>query len=103
MIYTAHCDGSYTTPDGRERSWYTLHLYLNERDSSNDLVGGATTFHGLDSFDGRDAESPIHVYPKIGRVLLFQHRGLLHSGQDVEQGTKYTMRTDLLFTKEADL
>lgn len=39
--------------------------------------------------------------PKYGRVLLFQHRFLLHSGDDVVSGTKYTMRTDIMFAKEA--
>ena len=39
------------------------------------------------------------VAPKIGRVLLFQHRGLLHSGEEVENGLKYTLRTDLIYKK----
>jgi len=30
-------------------------------------------------------------------VLIFQHRGLLHSGDEVLEGIKYTMRTDLMF------
>lgn len=42
----------------------------------------------------------IDVVPKCGRVLMFQHRNLLHSGDDVVSGTKLTMRTDLMFTKE---
>ena len=25
-----HCDGAYETPDGKERSYFTLHLYLND-------------------------------------------------------------------------
>jgi hypothetical protein len=41
------------------------------------------------------------VKPKYGRVLMFQHRFLLHSGDDVVRGTKYTMRTDIMFAKEA--
>ena len=91
---SVHCDGMYITPDGSERSFYTLHLYLNERDENNDLVGGATTFHGYDM--NRD----YNVFPKTGRVLLFQHRGLWHSGQQVDVGVKYTLRTDLMFKKE---
>jgi hypothetical protein len=42
----------------------------------------------------------IDVQPQCGRVLMFQHRGLLHSGDDVVSGTKLTMRTDLMFAKE---
>ena len=50
------------------------------------LVGGATTFHSYDMLRKLD------VLPRAGRVLLFQHRDLLHSGDDVVQGVKYTMR-----------
>jgi hypothetical protein len=42
----------------------------------------------------------IDVVPKCGRVLIFQHRDLLHSGDDVEDGVKYTMRTDIMYTIE---
>lgn len=41
------------------------------------------------------------VLPKAGRILLFQHRDLIHSGDDVLSGTKYTMRTDLLYSLES--
>lgn len=82
------------TPDMLERSFYTLHLYLNESDanaSEGALEGGATTFHSY------NMERRLDVVPKIGRVLLFQHRGLLHSGDDVTAGIKLTLRTDLMF------
>ncbi|KAL9124307.1 MAG: hypothetical protein Q9217_006351 [Psora testacea] len=74
-------------------SWCTLHLYLNEPDEESQLEGGATTFHS------QDMETSFDVEPKIGRILLFQHRHLLHSGADVIRGVKYTMRTDLLYKK----
>jgi hypothetical protein len=35
-----------------------------------------------------------------GRVLIFQHRRLLHSGDDVKAGIKYTMRSDLMYEFE---
>lgn len=91
--FLAHCDGAYYTPDGSEKSLYTLHLYLNEKDEENNLVGGATTFHSY------NMEKEFNVYPKIGRVLLFQHENLLHSGQAVDQGIKMTLRTDLMYTE----
>jgi hypothetical protein len=37
------------------------------------------------------------VDPKAGRVLIFQHRNLYHSGDDVLAGVKYTMRTDIMY------
>ncbi|KAJ4991003.1 hypothetical protein SVAN01_03574 [Stagonosporopsis vannaccii] len=96
--FKAHCDGTYETPDRKERSYFTLHLYLNDADDSRGqepLKGGATTFHSY------DMQKRVDVLPKYGRVLLFQHRFLLHSGDDVVTGTKYTMRTDIMFAKEA--
>lgn len=87
----AHHDGSYVTPDGKESSFLTLHLYLNESTPENKLEGGATTFHS------HDMQRFLDVDPKVGRVLIFQHRGLLHSGEDVTAGIKLTLRTDLMY------
>ncbi|KAF1966634.1 hypothetical protein BU23DRAFT_560050 [Bimuria novae-zelandiae CBS 107.79] len=90
--FKAHNDGAYETPDGKERSYFTLHLYLN--DATGQLKGGATTFYDY------NMNRKIDVVPKSGRVLIFQHRSLLHSGDDVVKGIKYTMRTDIMYTKE---
>lgn len=88
-------DGCFFTPDNSERSCYTLHLYLNESDPTapeGPLKGGSTTFHSL-----REGVDGYNVEPKNGRVLIFQQRGLLHSGEDVSSGVKFTMRTDLMY------
>lgn len=107
--FRPHCDGCYETPDKTERSYFTMHLYLNDagtvteddlkrmsaeerqRNVTSVLVGGATTFHSW------NMARKIDVMPKAGRILLFQHRDLLHSGDDVVSGVKYTMRTDLMY------
>ncbi|KAK4976556.1 hypothetical protein LTR66_010826 [Elasticomyces elasticus] len=105
--FRPHLDGTYETPDGKEMSMFTLHLYLNsslpdadanpitnserQRSGKSELIGRATTFHS------RDMETRFDVMPKAGRVLLFQHRGLPHSGDNVTQGVKFSMRTDLMF------
>ena len=121
----AHCDGTYETPDGHERSYLTLHLYLN--DSADGAIGGgATTFRTLSLFLSPNSFSPsamlvggsdadckpsidsmnmkrqYDVLPKVGRVLVFQHRGLLHSGADVTSGVKLTLRTDLMYQRVAE-
>jgi hypothetical protein len=87
----------YETPDCKERSYYTLHLYLND-ETSTDIEplfkGGATRFH---SYHRR---AHLDVRPKVGRILIFQHQSLLHSGDDVVAGTKYTLRTDVMYAKE---
>lgn len=106
------------TPNGLQRSYFTLHLYLNdslqelekEQDGKVNLEtavplaassplnvslrGGATTFHS------RDRRRRLDIDPKAGRVLIFQHRRLLHSGDDVIGGIKYTMRSDLMYELE---
>lgn len=97
--FRPHCDGSYETASREERTYFTLHLYLNNsgaKGSKGDLVGGATRFHSYPSMEKKEAI--LDVLPKTGRILLFQHRNLLHSGDDVVQGVKYTMRTDLLYS-----
>lgn len=54
------------------------------------MEGGATRISG-----GRNRY--FDVEPKKGRVLIFQQRGIWHSGEDVVKGLKYTLRTDFLF------
>ena len=90
-------DGSYVTPDGQEKSFMTLHLYLNDAESSPEsekLEGEATAFHSY------NMRKQFDVMPKIGRVLIFQHRELLHSGADVMSGIKMTLRTDLMYKRD---
>lgn len=88
-------DGCYATPSGEEISFYTLHLYLNDS-TDNKIGGGATRFHSMNMAKHFDVE------PKTGRVLIFQHKGLLHSGSDVRSGIKLTLRTDIMFKKVAE-
>jgi len=102
-----HCDGAYETEDGSQRSFYTYHIYLHDsaqalsiapnspQDSPDLLRGGATTFHST------NMQHRIDIDPKAGRVLIFQHRRLLHSGDEVTAGIKYTMRSDVMFQWEA--
>lgn len=100
LIFAAHYDGMYETPIGTERSYFTLHLYLNDtvgNDGQILLEGGATSFYSW------DMDHSLYIEPKCGRVLLFQQRDLLHSGDDVTKGTKYTMRTDVMYSLENGL
>ena len=97
MFDTGHCDGTYETPSGDQRSFYTLHLYLNDSIASGgDVKGGATTFHSV------DRSCRLDVNPKMGRVLIFQHAHLVHSGDEVQAGIKYTMRSDLMYERIVD-
>ncbi|KAK5101560.1 hypothetical protein LTR70_000713 [Exophiala xenobiotica] len=103
MYFREHCDGSYVTPKGDEISFLTVHLYLNSQGAPGieaedsfgshhkPLKGGATRFFGL--------KNNVDVNPVTGACLVFQHKGLYHSGEEVEEGTKYTVRTDIMYKK----
>lgn len=107
MYFREHQDGSYITPDGSEISFLTAHIYLNSQDNGEaeydpnaedhqkPLKGGATRFFGY-------RDGVFDVNPATGSCLIFQHRGLHHSGEEVDQGTKYTIRTDVMYRKESE-
>ncbi len=78
--FAPHFDGSFRRSD-TEESELTLIVYLND-----DFEGGDTAF--LD-FTHR-------VRPKRGSALLFFHR-LLHEGCTVVSGTKYVVRSDVMY------
>ena len=86
--FAPHLDGRYIRPDGSEESFITVQLYLNDG-----FEGGNTTF--MKRFTNGES---VGVIPKIGRVLIFQH-DIEHEGSLLVQGTKYTMRTDIMYTK----
>ncbi|KAI9805827.1 MAG: hypothetical protein M1825_000441 [Sarcosagium campestre] len=102
MSIAVHEDGQFATNDEQgtpERSFFTLHLYLNSASGLPEdagLTGGSTSF--LDPFDSSDR---LDVKPTTGRVLIFQQPGLYHAGDPVELGTKYTVRMDLLYKKQS--
>ncbi len=75
-----HQDQSYAG-EGGTLSLLTLMVYLNEGFS-----GGETDF----------PEQSRTVIPKTGEALLFQHK-LLHAGRPVTQGTKFVLRSDVLY------
>ena len=81
-----HRDGSFVRND-EERSLMTALVYLN-----GDCEGGSTDF----DLDDRE----IRVRPERGMVLLFDHR-LRHQGAPIERGTKYVLRSDVMYRWEA--
>lgn len=87
-----HQDHAYERDNG-ELSCLTLLVYLNEG-----FVGGETSFDdscSLDSFE------PFEVTPAIGMALLFDHP-THHKGEPVQQGRKYVLRTDVMYSAEDD-
>jgi prolyl 4-hydroxylase len=80
--FAPHYDGAFARSE-RECSLLTLMVYLNEG-----FTGGATTFHDWD----------VHVKPRTGMALLFQHR-LLHEGCELIEGVKYVLRSDVMYER----
>lgn len=78
--FAAHYDGCYER-NPSERSELTFMVYLNEGFS-----GGATAF----------LDAGAVVTPRRGAALLFQHCQL-HEGGTVLSGTKYVLRSDVMY------
>lgn len=78
--FAPHFDGAYVR-SATERSELTLMVYLNDG-----FDGGTTRFHDLG----------VEVAPRAGTALVFQHR-LLHEGCVIRSGTKYVLRSDVMY------
>jgi len=98
-FFRPHVDGMFppklAATGPVEKSFLTLHLYLNGDGEGGGPDGGPDG--GATRFWSKDKAHWIDVEPKVGRVLLFQQRLLMHSGEEVRGGTKYTMRTDVMY------
>lgn len=84
QYFGLHNDQSYSGREG-ERSELTMMVYLND-----DYEGGETAFPELERV----------ISPKVGMALLFQHM-VLHEGRAVTDGTKYVLRSDVLYRPAA--
>jgi prolyl 4-hydroxylase len=78
--FALHRDGAFLRENG-EKSRLTCILYLND-----DFTGGET------AVEGRVVE------PRQGMVLIFRHE-FLHEGRPVLDGTKYVLRTDVMYDR----
>jgi predicted 2-oxoglutarate/Fe(II)-dependent dioxygenase YbiX len=78
--FKPHVDGSYKKSP-TEESKVTLLLYLNDN-----FEGGSTTL----IMEGQE------IVPKEGMMLLFAHK-IMHCGRPVTAGTKYVLRTDVMY------
>jgi len=87
-FFKPHMDGSYRNEKG-DRTCLTIQLYLNEG-----FKGGATTF--LKGIDKGQLKGDVEIVPKTGSILIFQH-DIYHEGSLLEDGIKYTVRTDILY------
>ena len=81
--FAPHHDGSVRI--GERASKLTFLVYL-----TSVTKGGETRF-----FDA-DMRVMHAVQPKVGMALVFEH-AILHEGVAVEEGTKYVLRTDVMY------
>lgn len=81
--FKVHPDGHFKRTDD-EVSMVTMLVYLNE------------------GFEGGDTEFVMpwkKVEPTTGKLLLFRHNQL-HKGNPVPEGTKYVLRTDVMYKRQ---
>lgn len=88
--FKPHLDGIYERSKFCQ-SFLTLLFYL-----SDDFEGGETKFYRYNG--GKyDRKNPTHVVEaKKGQALIFDHQQL-HEGAKVTSGTKYVLRTDIMY------
>ena len=103
-VYRPHIDGSWPESrihpetgeyecdeSGTTTSYLTFLIYL-----SDDFQGGETRFY-LSGTSGMVARG---IVPTLGAVLCFPQANtasLIHEGSEVTSGTKYVVRTDVLY------
>ncbi|KDO28596.1 hypothetical protein SPRG_06452 [Saprolegnia parasitica CBS 223.65] len=83
--FKPHYDGTYDRGNG-EYSVLTIQVYLN------DVASGGGTGLWLDD----SSDEPVLVEPRPGRVLIFAHEPVCHSGEPVLHGRKYAIRSDIM-------
>ncbi|KAJ7695366.1 hypothetical protein B0H17DRAFT_1008429 [Mycena rosella] len=98
--FRQHVDGYYQDDETKQRTFYTIQFYLPS-DASGSMEsyvpaqGGSTRF--LSTKSTLEAYADVEAVP--GRVLVFQHAELLHTGEEVTDGVKCTVRSDILYER----
>ncbi|KAJ7686172.1 hypothetical protein B0H17DRAFT_1072321 [Mycena rosella] len=101
-FFRAHTDGEYSDEKTGQQTFYTVQLYLPSDSSGSpesflSAGGGSTRF-----WDEEDGKYYADVEALPGRVLVFQHADLLHTGEEVTAGVKCALRSDILYEKVGD-
>jgi len=96
--FGTHTDANFTRSE-TEQSLYTVNIYLN--DGEKEFAGGRTRFYNYAGGKGKNAnyEFTVGVAAKPGLALIFNHvpQDYFHDGEEVTQGTKYLMRSDVMY------
>ena len=90
QTFKPHRDGSYMRVKTWEESQVTFMIYLHDS-----MTGGETRFFA--DMEHAFRQRPyLSVSPKKGMALLFLH-SIWHEGAVVQSGTKYVLRTDIMY------
>ncbi len=85
--FRTHLDG-INVDSNNNRSMFTINIFLNDKNSGL-IKGGGTTFYK------NNMEHNKTINPKAGLGALFYAKQY-HSGDVVEEGYKYLLRTDVM-------
>ena len=85
--FKRHYDSGFNPDPLTERTFKTCMVYLNE-----DYNGGKTRFYYYNS----EYKSFLKLKAKAGMCLIF-NQNIPHDGEQVENGYKYMMRTDMIY------
>ncbi|MFY7670502.1 2OG-Fe(II) oxygenase [Tenacibaculum sp. MEBiC06402] len=93
QYFHKHLDGVYYL-SSHEQSKLTFMIYLN---GSEEFEGGRTLF-----FNSKQSDEIIASYkPVKGDLIIFDHN-IWHSGERIESGEKYVLRSDIIYSKTED-
>jgi WD40 repeat protein len=88
QAFCRHRDGAHSDAPGQQ-SLLTLMLYLND---SSEFEGGRTRFYASRWSDRVE----LCITPQAGLGIVFDH-ALWHDGEAVSAGSKYVLRTDVIY------
>jgi len=96
--FQGHFDATTEIHSLGQTSYLTILLYLNDG-GGKDFDGGETEFLSQDGNDNQEKPNndfSVKIAPRAGSVVLFEH-DLFHRGRPLLCGTKYVLRTDVMF------
>ena len=94
-VFEPHFDA--TTRVHNMTSLLTVLIYLNDG-GGDDFDGGETCY--IDAISPKGIDTATKITPATGKVVVFEH-DLFHSSVPLKFGTKYVLRTDVLFELDA--
>ncbi|UJR29394.1 hypothetical protein I4U23_010606 [Adineta vaga] len=94
QYFHRHLDGIHYVSNTKQ-SKLTFMIYLN---NANEFQGGRTLFYKTKD----DTQIWTSYIPHQGDFMVFDHN-LWHEGEEVKNGEKFVLRSDILYTKDQDI